>query len=97
VIIVLTLTGYAVFVLNASSWWFLLSLIIISASPTNMDYDWEYEYLKDAIFLEERNQQIMNEYYQWEEEIAIKKMKPATIEVVIKKPEYETNNNTIPF
>jgi hypothetical protein len=63
----------------------------------NMDCDWEYEFLKDAIFLEERNQQMINDYYQWEEEIAIKKMKPATIEVVIKKPEYETNNNTIPF
>jgi len=33
-LIVLFGTGYVVFILNRSGWWFLLAIIIINASPT---------------------------------------------------------------
>ena len=62
-----------------------------------MNCDWEYEYSKDEIFQMERENQIMNEYYQWVEQEALKDRKPAIIEVIIKKPKHETNNNTLPF
>jgi hypothetical protein len=33
VLAVLALTGYAVFVLNASGWWFCLASIVMGATP----------------------------------------------------------------
>jgi hypothetical protein len=37
VLIVLALTGYAVFILKASGWWFLFTLLIMDASPYSKD------------------------------------------------------------
>jgi hypothetical protein len=58
-------------------------------------FDWEYEYSRDEIFYEERQQQIINEFYLWENVGRA----PAEIEVIIpfKLKKNENKHNTLPL